>query len=73
MLKWKKEFYQEIANAEYLEIQALLEKYRISIEEWVKLFSEKSKEMYSYIDKTDFSRFELKELLYFKNYLKGNC
>lgn len=70
LVKWNDNFYQEIANAKYDEMQTILDNYQISTKEKVQTVSRKLKEVYETIEGIDLTELPLKEILLLKENLE---
>ncbi len=71
LLKWKDELYQEIANAEFSEMQSVLDKFKLTSKEKVETLSKKLKEIYTALEKQDVTSMSMKDLLQLKDYLES--
>ena len=71
LIKWNQELEKEIGNLEFLQIQAVIEKFKISKREKIKLFSEKLEQVYAEIAARDLSDVTLKDLIVLKTELEA--
>jgi hypothetical protein len=70
LIKWNTEFQKEISNVQFLEIQSVLELYKVNSKEKIEILTLKLQEVYKRLKKYEVVHLSLKDLLQLKDYLE---